>query len=254
MPVCGLLISLSIVQERLNQASAPRNTPQPSTPPPPMRRPPLLCCPPSIKDLIRRSDCLMGAFKSEKGLPRDNSGVSPSWPCWGRGGWTLVSWQSTGPCLFWLILRLWVGKELWGSSSQDWLPQFQIPTSQTLRGTQKEAPTPTGLLEVEQVSESPVATNHKWSSLSQGCWLPWIFILDTFKALKGRCVCMGGGNGGGGETLFVSPCISVCGGEWGLGFSIWGSTEEAATGPHPGRLQNCCVGTVDLFCKLSVFG
>lgn len=29
-----------------------------------------------------------------------------------------------------------------------------------------------------------------------------------------------GGGGGGRETLFVSPCISVCGGEWGLGFSI----------------------------------
>lgn len=80
MPVCGLLISLSIVQKRLNQASAPRNTPQPSTPPPPMRRPPLLCCLPSTKDLIRRSDCLMGAFKSEKGLPRDYSGVSPPPP------------------------------------------------------------------------------------------------------------------------------------------------------------------------------
>lgn len=80
MPVCGLLISLSIVQERLNQASAPRNTPQPSTPPPPMRSPPLLQHPPSIKDLVRRSDCLMGAFKSEKGLSRDYSGVSPPPP------------------------------------------------------------------------------------------------------------------------------------------------------------------------------
>lgn len=37
----------------------------------------MLHCPPSIKDLIRRSDCLMGAFKSEKGLPRDYSGVPP---------------------------------------------------------------------------------------------------------------------------------------------------------------------------------
>lgn len=69
---------VSIVQGRfLNQASGPRNTTQPNIPLPSKRRPPLLHYLHSIKDLIRCSDCLMGAFKSEKGLPRDYSGVSP---------------------------------------------------------------------------------------------------------------------------------------------------------------------------------
>lgn len=42
---------------------------------------------------------------------------------------------------------------------------------------------------------------------------------QRFKGEVYVCV-WGGRSGGGGETLFVSPCISVCGGEWGLGFSI----------------------------------
>lgn len=79
MTLCGLLNYVCKMQERLlNQASGggtqkhnPAKHPLPLT-----RRPPLLHYPHSIKDLIRCSDCLKGAFKSEKGLPRDYSGVS----------------------------------------------------------------------------------------------------------------------------------------------------------------------------------